>query len=221
MNKLNLANAEKTARGFLVQLRNNPNYWIGAVIGMALLLRISNSPMLNNLVSYAIITVLLNMGFKDWQKSLIYALAIVIVVNIVHRVGMREGFENLEDAIAKLTQLKHSNEDSGKNDKEVDGKNDKKKEEAKGIPVIKIKGKAHAVEEYDQMSDVEKNKLYRGLEKKDGKDGLPKRASAGAQRELFQLIDTVKQLQSTVEELGPTLKEGKKIMDAFENINME
>jgi len=86
---------------------------------------------------------------------------------------------------------------------------------SKGVPVVTINGKTQPVEEFNQLDEEEQAKLYKGVNKK------PQRDTAVAQRDLYQLIDTVKQLQETVDNLGPTLKEGKKIMDAFENIKME
>ena len=41
-----------------------------------------------------------------------------------------------------------------------------------------------------------------------------------AQKETYALIDTVNTLKSTIETLTPVLKEGKKLMDMFENIRV-
>jgi hypothetical protein len=44
---------------------------------------------------------------------------------------------------------------------------------------------------------------------------------AEAQRETYRLIDTVKQLELTVKNLTPTLTEGKRVLDAFEKMNLD
>jgi molecular chaperone DnaK (HSP70) len=41
-----------------------------------------------------------------------------------------------------------------------------------------------------------------------------------AQRETFRLIDTVKQLDDTIKSLGPTLTQGKEIMNMFDKIKL-
>ena len=41
-----------------------------------------------------------------------------------------------------------------------------------------------------------------------------------AQKETFKLIDTVKQLNHTIQALGPTLKEGKAILSSFESLKI-
>jgi len=43
---------------------------------------------------------------------------------------------------------------------------------------------------------------------------------AEAQRETFHLIDTVKQLDETIKALGPTLTQGKQIMNMFDKIKL-
>ena len=43
---------------------------------------------------------------------------------------------------------------------------------------------------------------------------------AEAQRETFRLIATVKQLDDTIKALGPTLSQGKQIMNMFDKIEL-
>jgi len=207
---------------FLNEFKKNPVYWVSAVVFMSLFLRIGGSLLLNNIISYVIITILLHFGFNDWRQSAIYSAIILVIINLVHHVGYTtEGYDNLEEALNKLKTLgnsQHAKEDDTKTDapkKEDKPKEDAQKPVAKGIPVVSMNGKTQPVEEFNQLDDEEKAKLYKSI-------GKPvKRDTAVAQRDLYQLIDTVKQLQETVDNLGPTLKEGKKIMDAFENIKME
>ena len=42
---------------------------------------------------------------------------------------------------------------------------------------------------------------------------------AGAQRETFRLINSVKQLSSTIQELAPTLNQGRKVIEAYEKLS--
>lgn len=196
------------------EFQKNPCYWVGVIIFLSLFLRIGGSLLINNLFSYLIITLLLYMGFKDWNKALVYAAIILVVINLVHHIGYtREGFDNLDDAIKKLGGLRNKTDSETKPDSDT-----KTNSETKGIPVVSLNGKKQAVGEFDQLSDEEKSNLYKNLNKE---EKTVTRESATAQRDLYQLIDTVKQLQDTVNQLGPTLKEGKKIMDAFENIKLD
>ena len=56
-----------------------------------------------------------------------------------------------------------------------------------------------------------------GLNKMSNKD---KYTPSQAQRETFRLIDTVKQLDTTLKDMGPTLSEGKKIINMFQKLNL-
>jgi len=51
-------------------------------------------------------------------------------------------------------------------------------------------------------------------------DKMETRDLARAQKETFELINSVKQLQDVVESLAPTLREGKKVMDMFEQLKL-
>ncbi len=224
------------------EFKKNPVYWVCAVTFLSLFLRIGGSLLLNNIVSYCIITILLHFGFNDWKKSAIYSAIILVIINLVHHIGYTtEGYDNLDEAIKQLTALgqsQHKDVDKSTNDTKSttatdkasvvnDNKTtikqtlDKDKQNTgtgkgdKGVPVVTINGKTQPVEEFNQLDEEEQAKIYKGINKP------IKREGAVAQRDLYQLIDTVKQLQETVDNLGPTLKEGKKIMDAFENIKMD
>jgi hypothetical protein len=41
-----------------------------------------------------------------------------------------------------------------------------------------------------------------------------------AQKRTFGLIDSIKQLEDTVKQLTPTLVEGKRVLDAFEKLDI-
>lgn len=213
------------------EFQKNPKYWLGIIVFLTLFLKIGGSLLMNNVISFFIVTALLQLGFKNWKQSAIYALIILFAINLIHYFGYtQEGFDNLDEALKKLealgnSQHKDDDEDDNKDEDFKTGKdtvnddNDKEKtDEEKAVPVIKLSGKNTPVEEFNQWNDKEKDKVLKSIVK-DTKE--VKRPAAVAQRDLYQLIDTVKQLQTTVDQLGPTLKEGKKIMDAFENIKID
>jgi len=220
-------NIDKLSTNLVSEFKKKPCYWVGAIIFLSLFLRAGGSLFVNNILGLFIITILLQMAFKDWVKAAIYAAIIIILMNLIYNVGYQygnrtnEGFDNLDEALKNLQKLgEFQHKENKSNDKSSEADEGKKHnvKETKGIPVVTLKGKMQPVEEFNQLNDEDKAKLYKNLntEKKE-----VKRDSAVAQRDLYQLIDTVKQLQDTVQQLGPTLKEGKKIMDAFENIKME
>ena len=63
----------------------------------------------------------------------------------------------------------------------------------------------------DEKEDKQGNKVG---------DSKKIRTPAEAQRETYRLIDTVKQLDSTLKALGPTLTQGKEIINMFDKIKM-
>jgi len=88
-------------------------------------------------------------------------------------------------------------------------------------------------EGFEQKEDIDVNKLLKELSgKKDDditeddvdkvptKDNEYMKKSAAAQRETFRLIDTIKQLQDTVENLTPALKQGAGIIEQFKKLNL-
>ena len=89
------------------------------------------------------------------------------------------------------------------------------------------KAKKHSHEA--DLSDKDKDKLQSDKEleigheegkasKKSSDKPAAETSPAVAQRETFRLINTVKQLDSTIKNLAPTLKQGKKILEAYEKI---
>lgn len=64
------------------------------------------------------------------------------------------------------------------------------------------------------MNDFEHKKI----EQISGTKQADLQTPAGAQRETFRLINTVEQLQNTIKELAPTLKSGRKIIEAYEKL---
>jgi hypothetical protein len=212
--------------------QKNPSYWIVTTVVLLFMIRLFGSFLFNTLFTFIIISGLLHIGFNDFRKAAIYTVIIMIIMSLINYFGPNasaEGFDNLnekanslgsglDEALKQLESLsKMTHKTDGENlPKDTVLKGDKKDEkQVGGAPVVTVNGKTQPVEEFNQWSTEEQGKVFKGLVNKN-----TKRPAATAQRELFQLIDTVKQLQDTVEQLAPTLKEGKKIMDAFENIKM-
>ena len=77
-----------------------------------------------------------------------------------------------------------------------------------------------------KMGEIDNMLKYSPSDEKEDKQGNTVgdskkiRTPAEAQRETYRLIDTVKQLDSTLKALGPTLTQGKEIINMFDKIKM-
>ena len=72
------------------------------------------------------------------------------------------------------------------------------------------------IKEHDFDSSIETEDDIISLDKKETKDYTP----SEAQKQTYKLIDTVKQLDSTIKTLAPTLEIGKKVLDKMKEYKL-
>jgi hypothetical protein len=155
--------------------------------------------LIEKLILFTIIFLLVLVISKNVVVAFIGAAIIFLLLNLL--IGYRDTFENFQDM-----------EDKVKNE-ESDNILQKSKN---GIEELlkQVNGGIELKEEDLKETD----KLNISLDKY--KDDKTPNALKQAQKETYQLIDTVNALKDTITTLGPVLSEGKKIMSMFENIKI-
>jgi energy-coupling factor transporter transmembrane protein EcfT len=173
----------------VIVLRNNDNCNYSHLASLVLLYIIIES-IVNNIVLSFIYTVI------------VWVLLFVVLTNYLN-LNLRENFENNENR-----------------EKNIDNQTKKRVSHLKNI-IKKLEGgialtdddlvEKNNIKDYDfKKSRVSKDE-DENTKNKDVDDYTPREA----QKETFQLINTVKQLKDTVTELAPILKEGKTILSSL------
>jgi hypothetical protein len=210
----------------------NRNFLLSFIIVLILLriFYINTFSVTQHLLNIVLIFSILFMIFKNIKCALKYtALIIVLYLALVYYVMRNNyGFENFE------------NEDS-KEDAKEDKKEDKKEDMRAELDALikKFEGQHKSGVSNIDTSKIEKytDKLKGKIELKD--DDTTENEPVGidtsqmmhdeikpdplkkAQKETYELIDTIGILKETVQSLNPVLSEGKKVMDLFKGLNME
>ncbi len=172
------------------------------------------------------------MILKNIKYALKYTIGIIVVYLLLVYFVMRNnyGFENFENEDKVDKEEKKKSEDS-------DGK-DGLRAELDAL-IKKFESDHKSGKSNVDTSKIEKytSKLIGGIELKD--DDTTENEPVGidtsqmihdeikpdplkkAQKETYELIDTIGILKETVQSLNPVLSEGKKVMDLFKGLNME
>ena len=155
--------------------------------------------LIEKLILFTIIFLLVLVISKNVVVAFIGAAIIFLLLNLL--IGYRDTFENFQDMEDKV-----KNEES----------DDLVQKSKNGIEELlkQVNGGIELKEEDLKETD----KLNISLDKY--KDDKTPNALKQAQKETYQLIDTVNALKDTLTTLGPVLSEGKKIMSMFENIKI-
>ncbi len=149
------------------------------------------------LLSVIILTLICNFYLKDIMHSYILAISLITILFVLNKLFFKY----------KIIPLTYENFDSlqkiEKDYKKVNKDHDELTKDS-----LKLINLDPASDDEDEV--VEKNK------NKNIDDYNP----AVAQRETYRMIDTVKQLKTTVESLAPTIKEGRKILETFKKLDI-
>jgi hypothetical protein len=125
-----------------------------------------------------------------------------------------EGFDNKE------TFLNLFKENQDRNQSQDNSHKDNKSEKISDDPTEIMNKLADKLDGGIQFNPDDLNKtkpLNHDFTKNKDEDKDPR---AKSQKELYELVDTIKTLQETITTLGPVLSEGRKIMDMFENFKI-
>lgn len=149
------------------------------------------------LLSVLISTLIVNFYINDIINSFIISVLIISIMYFINKIDNKKKsivYENF-DSLQKIKKdYKKENKDSDELSKD-------------SIKLINL----------DPASDSEDEDKEKKLnENKKIEDYGP----ADAQKETYRMIDTVKQLKTTVESLAPTIKEGRKILEAFKKLDL-
>lgn len=173
---------------------------ISAVILLLLSVVIENYNM-KLLTLFFLMSIVINWITNDLYKSICISFFIILYFYLTQS-PTYEGFENNEEDINVDNLLKELTDlasNVGEKAKDIDlgEDSDEKKDEGE------IKE-----EDLDLLDDDAP------------KEGGQYVESAKAQRETFRLINTIKQLDDTVKNLAPTLKQGADIINKFKKLNL-
>ncbi len=220
----------------------NKNYLLSFIIVLILLriFYINTFSVTQHLLNIVLIFSILFMILKNIKCAFKYtALIVLLYVAFVYYVMRNnygfENFENSEDENEVKTKEKKSNEKKGESSE--DGKDDMRAELDALIKKFESQHKSGA-------SNIDTSKIEKYTDRLKGKielkdDDTTENEPVGidtsqmmhdeikpdplkkAQKETYELIDTIGILKETVQSLNPVLSEGKKVMDLFKGLNMD
>ena len=214
-----------------IQHRN----YLTAFIILLILLRIFYINTFNvtqHVLNILLIFSILFMIFKNIKSVLKYTVGIVIVYSLLVYYVMRNDFENFENE-----DDEHVQKDEKKKSEDSDEKDDMRAELDALIKKFEAQHKSG-------KSNIDTSKIEKYTDRLKGKielkeDDTTENEPVGidttemlhdevkpdplkkAQKETYELIDTIGILKETVQSLNPVLSEGKKVMDLFKGLNME
>jgi hypothetical protein len=185
------------------------NYSIIFSIFLVLLSSFDHSFNIKVLISFFLLSIIIY-----WLTNNIYkSVAISFIVTFIYYITNNTSYENFEnqdlkvdDIVKELTNISDTiNKDNNEDEDNEDKDNEKT---------------------YENLDQEEKKEITEDdIELFDDDDKTPTESnkyieSAKAQRETHRLINTIKQLQDTVEHLAPTLKQGATIINKFKKLNL-
>jgi|SaaInlStandDraft_1057018.scaffolds.fasta_scaffold23374_3 hypothetical protein len=178
--------------------------------------------------SYVLVFALTYVMTKNLKKSLLYSLGINVLLSLLDDNGVFSDYRNMftkkkenfkiepagdgEEAKTYGKSKTESKDNTHFDDEDLDKILDKDEEESKKENEHLKKAGGGLDQLKDLLEMAKKESPY--SDKKD-KDYTP----AEAQRATFRLIDTVKQLKSTMAEMMPLMKTGHNLMDLHKKMN--
>ncbi len=185
------------------------SYSIFAAIVLVILSTFANNFNLRVIVSFFLMVIIIFWLTNDIYKAICVAFIITLVFYVTQN-DVSEGFENKEikvdEIVKELTDLSQKAAEEKPDEDE-----DKDSTPLNSVPLNKK----------EEIQDDDVN-LLEDEEKHENTPDLNNKyiESAKAQRETFRLINTIKQLDETVKNLAPTLKEGAGIIEKFRKLNL-
>jgi|TARA_B110000858_G_scaffold108012_1_gene123447 hypothetical protein len=152
------------------------------------------------------------------MKILLLSLIIVLILEVVGNVLCKnvERFETMDDLVETLEEIqKKVDEKEKKNPKKSKSDNDLRESDGNDISL-------NDVDSIDVDSNENSNNSYNKKEgdlsnkKIDNKNYTPQKA----QQETFKLLNTVRELKETMEELAPSLSTAKDVLGMYKQIKI-
>lgn len=153
--------------------------------------------------------------------ALIVAICAMIILYALHMnyvnvsLGLYEGFEgnNLID------KMNNENNDIKIKKKSTTDTDSVKINTDSGKFDVLTADDVKKIEDDDSLSDIDGEDDVETMSRHN--KPIKQYTPAEAQRETYNLIDTVKQLELTVKNITPTLTEGKRVLEAFEKMDLD
>lgn len=175
------------------------NYSMFFAVFLVILSTFDHSFNIKILINFFLLSIIIFWLTNNIYRSMSISFIITFIYYITNN-GMYETFDNkdlnVNDIVKELTNISkniHNN-----NEDTEDAKDDKKEITEDDINLLND-------DDDDDKTPNESNKYME---------------SAKAQRETFRLINTIKQLDDTVKNLAPTLKQGANIIEKFKKLNL-
>lgn len=172
----------------------------------------------NYLILFGIVYCIFYLFLKDPRKSGYIALIITLFLSLTYgRGNIIEGMTDKEDKGNIRGGIKKEHRNKDKNDDSDDESDNESEDESDNEA---NKGQEIIDEKPAQPQEVESE------DESDNKDDDPEnfknpKSLKSLQKDTFAMMGTLKELQSTIETLAPTLNQGKKVMKALENFKFQ
>lgn len=173
------------------------------ILVIILLFRKQFNKMLEKMIVFVIIFLLFLIITKNIIVTLIAALILFLLVNLI--INYRDTIENFEDLNSSEPAFDKNIFSTDDFKKSADGIQDLLKKVNGGIPLKE--------EDLKDTGSI-------GIDTKKYTDDEKPNPLKKAQKEAYELIDTVNALKDTVSTLAPVLAEGKKLMGIFQSLQI-
>lgn len=182
------------------------------ILIVILLFRKQFAYVFEKIIIFAIIFLLLLVISKNLIISIFASCIIFLLLNLI--IGYKYTVENFQNEVEKISnELEKTDEPTF--DKSI-FENDEFKKSAEGIQDL-LKQLNGGIQ---LQSDDLKETGTLGIDTNKYSDDKKPNVLKQAQKEAYELIDTVNALKDTVSTLTPVLQEGKKLMGIFENLKI-
>lgn len=191
-------------------------YLLILIILLVILLQLNIS---NNLILLLLLITLTQVITKDYIYTLLISLPIFTILYFMKKNNERfsENFEDNDEEKSNNKKLKKKNTHDKETMKKVKHLKDIINKLENGLSITDDDMiEKNDIKEHDFDSSIETEEDVLNMEKKDTKDYTPNEA----QKQTFKLIDTVKQLDSTIKTLAPTLEIGRKVIDKMKKYKL-
>lgn len=217
----------------VINLSSKNKYYLTFFIVILILIRIFSTYnfTLTNLLNILLIFSIIFMICKNIRKTFIYTLIFILLYIFIISFILKNNYENFENS---EDEVQKKDEDQKK---PYDNKDNLRAE-------LDTLIKKFEAQHNSGSSNIDTSKLEKYTDRLKGKielkdDDTTENEPVGidtskmvhdeikpdplkkAQKETYELIDTIGILKETVQSLNPVLSEGKKVMDLFKGLNMD
>ena len=148
------------------------------------------------LLSVLILTLLINFYLNDFIYSFMLSVIINTILFCINKLNNKLNNKVITENFDTIQKIEKDYKKENKNKDELT---------KESIKLINLDPASDSEDEDKELNNNKKIDDY---------------GPADAQKETYRMIDTVKQLKTTFESLAPTIKEGRKILEAFKKLDI-